>query len=107
MLEALRFYLCAVLMLAGLMMEISAVAGVNRFRFVLNRIHAAGMGDTLGILLMLVGLCVKSPDLWLSLKLLLIILFFWLAGPVSTHLIGRLEYTTNEQLSREVTQWKS
>jgi multicomponent Na+:H+ antiporter subunit G len=104
--ELLRFCLCAALTLSGLMMEIAAVAGVNRFRYALNRMHAAGLGDTLGILLLLLGLSVKSPDLWLSLKLLIIIVFFWLSGPVSTHLMGRLVYTSDERLSREVTPWK-
>jgi len=105
--ETLRFGVCAALMLGGLFMEAAAVVGVNRFRFVLNRMHAAGMGDTLGVLLILLGLCIKSPDLWMAAKLLVIILFFWVSGPVSTHLIGRLEYVTDEQLPREVTQWKS
>ena len=56
--ETLRFVLCALLMLLGLIFEISAVIGVFRFRYVLNRMHAAAMGDTMGIFLMLLGLAV-------------------------------------------------
>ena len=42
----------------------------------------------------------------LSLKLLLLILLFWTASPVASHLIGRLELVTNEELIREVRLWK-
>ena len=35
------------------------------------------------------------------LKLLLVIVFLWLASPVASHLISRLEVTTNETLEEE------
>ena len=104
--ETLRFILCALLMLLGLIFEISAVVGVFRFRYVLNRMHAAAMGDTMGIFLMLLGLAVANGVSMLSLKLMLLVLLFWLTSPVSSHLIGRLELVTNEELDREVSLWK-
>ena len=104
--ETLRFILCALLMLLGLIFEISAVVGVFRFRYVLNRMHAAAMGDTMGILMMLLGLAVSNGLSMLSLKLMLLVLLFWLTSPVSSHLIGRLELVTNEGLDREVSLWK-
>ena len=104
--ETLRFILCALLMLLGLIFEISAVIGVFRFRYVLNRMHAAAMGDTMGIFLMLLGLAVANGLSMLSLKLMLLVLLFWLTSPVSSHLIGRLELVTNEELDREVSLWK-
>ena len=104
--EALRFALCALLMLLGLFFEVSAVIGVFRFRYVLNRMHAAAMGDTMGICLMLLGLAVANGLSMLSLKLMLLVLLFWLTSPVSSHLIGRLELVTNEELDREVSLWK-
>ena len=88
--ETLRFVLCALLMLLGLIFEISAVIGVFRFRYVLNRMHAAAMGDTMGIFLMLLGLAVANGVNMLSLKLLVLVLLFWIASPVASHLIGRL-----------------
>ena len=104
--EALCFALCALLMLLGLFFEVSAVIGVFRFRYVLNRMHAAAMGDTMGIFLMLLGLAVANGLSMLSLKLMLLVLLFWLTSPVSSHLIGRLELVTNEELDREVSLWK-
>ena len=104
--ETLRFILCALLMLLGLFFEVSAVIGVFRFRYVLNRMHAAAMGDTLGILFLLLGLAVANGASMLSVKLLLLVALFWMASPVASHLIGRLELVTNEELDREVSEWK-
>lgn len=75
-----------------------AVFGVNRFRHSLNRMHAAAMGDTLGILFVFLGLIVIRGFSMDSLKLFLVILFFWIAGPVSGHMISRLEAMTDETL---------
>lgn len=36
-----------------------------------------------------------------TLKLMLVIVFFWLAGPVSSHMIGKLEVLVNENLKEE------
>lgn len=106
MTEILRFVLCALLMLSGLFFEVTAVIGVFRYRYVLNRMHAAAMGDTMGIFLMLMGLAVANGFTILSLKLMMLVLLFWLTSPVSSHLIGRLELVTNEKLDREVSVWK-
>ena len=47
MIETLRFVLCALLLGLGLIFEICAVIGVFRFHYVLNRMHAAALGDTM------------------------------------------------------------
>ena len=106
MTETLRFVLCALLMGLGLIFEICAVIGVFRFHYVLNRMHAAALGDTMGILMIMMGLAVASGVNLLSLKLLLLVFLFWTASPVASHLIGRLELVTNEELDREVKLWK-
>ena len=47
MLEWIRFSLTALLLLSSAVIFISEILGVGRFRYVLNRMHAAAMGDTL------------------------------------------------------------
>lgn len=97
--EWCKFAIAAFFLITGTAIMALAVFGVGRFDRALNRMHAAAMGDTLGILFVLLGLMVIrgfSPE---SLKLLLLILFFWLASPVSGHMISRLEVTTNEELT--------
>lgn len=94
-LNGIRFLITAVCLAGGLFILVSSVRGVYKFRYVLNRMHAAAMGDTLGILFVLLGLIVSASDLWLTAKLILIIVFLWIANPVGSHLIARLEVNTN------------
>lgn len=93
--EWVRFAVAALLIISGLVFELIAVFGVYRLKYVLNRMHAAAMGDTLGISLVLIGLIVIRGLSFDTLKFILIIFFLWLASPVSSHLIARLETTMN------------
>ena len=85
----------------GILTLCVAVFGVYRFRYVLNRMHSSAMGDSLGILFIILGLMILSGFQFGTLKLALIIVFFWLAGPVSSHMIGQMEALTNEKLREE------
>ena len=96
--EWVRLTVSAVLLLLGSLVFISAAIGVNKFKRALNRIHAAALGDTLGILFMILGLVVWKGINFASFKLLLVVLFFWLASPVAGHMISRLEVMTDEDL---------
>jgi len=102
MLEWIRFILSAALIISGLVVMCLGVIGVYRFKYVLNRMHAAAMNDTMGIGLVMLGLIVMSGFTFTSLKLLLVIIMLWLSSPVSSHLIGRLEVTTNEDISKHM-----
>ena len=96
-----RFLIGAACLLFGLGIFAIEMAGVFRFRYVLNRIHAAAMGDTLGIGFSLLGLIIMSGWNFTTLKLFLVILFLWFSSPVSSHLIARLEVTTNEDKEKQ------
>ena len=102
----IQWILASICFLLAAFLFITEVIGLFRFRYVLDRMHAAALGDTMGILMIMAGLAVASGINLLSLKLLLIVFLFWTASPVASHLIGRLELTTNEELDREVKLWK-
>lgn len=89
------------LIVVGVLTMCAAVFGVWRFRYVLNRMHAAAMTDSLGILCVVAGLMVLNGFQLSTLKLILILAFFWLAGPVSSHMISNLEVLVNENLQEE------
>ena len=93
-----RFVAAALCLALGIAFMILAVFGVNRFKKALNRMHAAAIGDTLGILFVFLGLILIRGFSFDSLKLFLVILFFWMASPVSGHMISRLEAMTDEEL---------
>ena len=97
--ECVRFMIGTVVLLCGLSIFIVEIFGIFHMKYVLNRMHAAAMGDTLGISISLVGLMIFSGLNFTTLKMVLIVTFLWLASPVSSHLIARLEVSTNKKLN--------
>ena len=93
--EWIRFLFGALFLLCGLLIFLSEMVGVFRFRYVMNRMHAAAMGDTLGIASSLIGLILFSGLNFTSLKLFCIIVFLWFSSPTSSHLIARLDVVTD------------
>ncbi len=94
----IRFILGTGLIILGVCLFITEMIGIFKFKYVLNRMHVAGMGDTMGLSLSLLGAILISGWNFTSLKMGLVIAFLWLASPVASHLIARLEVTTNEDL---------
>ena len=58
--EWVRFLAGTALLVSGLIIFAIEMIGVFRFKYVLNRMHAAAMGDTLGIGFSLAGLILMS-----------------------------------------------
>lgn len=96
--DLFRLIIGVVFLLAGLLTFAAEVFGVFRYKFVLNRMHAAAMGDTFGLVLSMLGLIILSGLNFTSLKMALVVLFLWFSSPVSSHLIARLEVMTDETL---------
>ena len=93
--EWIRFALTAVLVVAGLLFCSVGVFGLFRFKYAANRMHAAAVVDTLGISLCMIGFAISAPDLFSGLKILLVVVFWWLSSPVASHLLCRLEIETD------------
>ncbi len=93
--EWIRFIGGAALIVLGIIIFFVEISGVFRFKYVLNRMHAAAMGDTLGLSACIAGLMLMNGLNFTTIKLLCIIVFLWLASPVSSHLIAKLEVITN------------
>lgn len=94
--EWIRFVIGAGFLLIGMFVFLAEMIGVFKFHYVLNRMHAAAMGDTLGLGSCFVGLMIFQGLSFTTLKLFLVIVFLWNTSPVSSHLIARLEVTTDE-----------
>ena len=95
--EWIRFILTAALVLAGLVFCGIGVYGVFKFEYAANRMHAAAIADTMGISLCMIGLAISAPDFFSAFKILLVVFFWWISSPVASHMLCRLEITTDEQ----------
>jgi len=78
---------------AGLLFFTGGAVGILRFPDFYSRLHPAGKLDTLGLLLSMIGLALFTlhhfslGTLLTSLKILLIVVFVFLASPTATHAI--------------------
>jgi len=78
-----------ILLLSGSFFMVVAGVGVLRMPDVFTRLHAAGIKDTLGAGLTLVGLMLYGGLSLVTVKLLLIWLFLWFTSPVASHSVAR------------------
>lgn len=63
--------------------------GLFRFPDPYTRMHGVGVGDTLGVGFMGIGLLLLSPSWLLRFKIIAILVLFWIINPTMTHLIAK------------------
>lgn len=86
----------AVLVLLGAFLCFAAAVGLVRFPDVLSRMHAATKPQTLGLILVAVGVAI-SLRTWSAAGLLLVVVILQLTtAPVAAHLVSRTVYRSNQ-----------
>ncbi|MCB1489312.1 MAG: monovalent cation/H(+) antiporter subunit G [Bauldia sp.] len=80
--------------LGGIFMVIGAL-GMVRMPDVFTRIHAASVGDTLGVSLILLGLVFLAGLSLVSVKLVILGLFIAFTSPAATHAVARAALHAN------------
>ena len=96
----IRLCLAALFLALGLFAFLSEVVGFYRFRYVMSRMHAAAVGDTLGIGSVVIAVAILTGG-WAVLKLVLILLLLFLTGPALTHLIAEAEFRSHPAFGKE------
>ena len=89
--------LVIVIMLAGTLVTLAGTIGLLRLPDFYTRLHATGKCDTLGTGLILVGLILfhfvhYSSTPLVPIKLLILIIFVFVANPTATHAIVKAAY---------------
>ena len=79
----------ALLVLAGGFFLIVGGLGLVRLPDLFTRLHAAGVGDTLGVGLFVLGYMLLVDLGIVTAKLLLVLLFILLTSPVATHALAK------------------
>ncbi len=77
---------------AGVFLVLSGTIGVIRLPDFYTRMHAAGITDTLGAELIMIGLIIQSGLTQTSLKLALVAFFLFLTSPTATHAMANAAY---------------
>ncbi|WP_309485047.1 monovalent cation/H(+) antiporter subunit G [Cellulomonas sp. NS3] len=86
----------SVCMLAGAFLAFAAGVGIVRFPDLLSRMHAGTKPQTLGLVLVLVGLALRLRSGGAVWALVLVVLFQMLTAPVAAHMVGRAGYRTGK-----------
>jgi len=88
--------LSIILIVIGVFFFTTATIGLLRFPDFYTRMHATGKGDTLGAFLILAGLALYNlhhgfsvDAILVSIKILFIALFIFIANPTATHAITK------------------
>lgn len=81
--------LAYILIFAGAGFCLIGAIGILRLPDVYSRMHSAGVTDTLGALLVLLGLLLLAGFSLAGAKLLLILAFLWMASPTATHALAK------------------
>ena len=89
MAEGLQLWAGGVIMAAGALFCIIGAIGLLRLPDVFARMHAASLVDTLGMLLLVLGMLVIEGFTQNALKLLLVALFILFTSPVATHALSK------------------
>lgn len=85
MLETAAYFL----VFAGALFCLIGAIGVLRFPDVYSRMHAAGITDTLGALLVLLGLLLLAGFSLAAAKIVFILAFLWMTSPTATHALAK------------------
>lgn len=113
-LALLRVLASGLSLIAGVLLILAGTLGVLRLPDFFTRMHAAGITDTMGAEMIILGLIIQSGFSQSSLKLLLVAFFLLMTSPTATHavasaaldaglkpLLGRYRAPTIDELEAE------
>ena len=94
----IRLIPAVLFILAGIFILFCGTFGIFRIHYALNRLHSAAMPDSLGMFFFTAGIVCVYGFSFSSLKTLILLIIFWSASPVGSHLLSSLEAETNPNL---------
>jgi len=98
----MRIVLMSLFIFGGLFFFMVGTVGILRFPDVFTRAHSAAKCDTLGAMLSMVGLIIYNGFNFVSLKIVLILIFVWITNPTATHLIAKAEYYRQASMKEKI-----
>lgn len=98
----IKLIIGSILLFLGVIAAGIGCLGIGKFKFIMNRMHAAALVDALALSLIVFGLIIISWDLNYLFKLLLLLVFQWLGSPIASHMVMRLENETDKDVSKHL-----
>lgn len=89
-----------IFLIGGAFFFMVGTIGLLRFPDFFTRMHATGKADTLGAGMILFGLALQVSEFSTAVKLILIVVFIFIANPTATHVISKAAFNSG------VIPWK-
>lgn len=86
--ELLFDIVSGVLLAAGSVFVLIGTLGLLRLPDFYTRLHAAGITDTLGVELMLLGMMIQAGFTLITVKLIIVSLLIFFTSPTATHAVA-------------------
>ena len=86
--------LAFLLMGMGLVFLVGSMIGMLRLPDFYSRVHASGNSETLGTMLVFLGLAVYGGFSITSAKIIIIFLFVFVGNPIGSHILTKAAYKT-------------
>lgn len=85
------------LLIIGFLFAVISTLGVLKFNDFYKRLHASGMGESFGFVLMCLGVIVYQGFSLISVKILFVILALFIINTIGTHLIAKAEFESKRK----------
>ena len=85
----MRELIACLFLAVGLIFITASAIGVLRLPDFYTRLHASGMGETLGLVLSFIGLVIIEGFTLTSVKLIMVAVMVFLCNPIGTHMLVR------------------
>ncbi len=90
--EIIQSIIVIICLASGLFFIFVGVVGLIRMPDVFSRMHATTKCDTMGAGLIFLGLIIWQGFSFVSLNILLILIFIWITNPTAAHAIAKSAY---------------
>ena len=92
--ESLRELVAWLFLVPGAIFCVIGGLGLLRLPEFYARMHGAGITDTLGVALILIGLMLQPADWGVTVKLVLILFFVYVTSPTAAHALIHAAYSS-------------
>jgi multicomponent Na+:H+ antiporter subunit G len=80
--------------------------GIFRLPDAYSRMHAVAIGDSIGVGIVGLGLILLSPNWILRIKLIAVIILYWIVNPTMTHLVAKIGLIQGTKPIKGTKLWK-
>ncbi len=88
----IRTIITGVFLGIGCFFIVVTAIGIVRFPDFYSRLHPAGKTDTVGQAFVLIGLMIYEGFSLISIKLMIIVVFIFIASPIATHALAQAAF---------------